>query len=58
MNEVEELEWAARNYAVMTEHLCEVLERFEGGVPPSITGALMLLSQAINTTWGEETAQL
>lgn len=56
MNETEELEWAARAYTISTEHLIEVLEKFEDRVPPSITGALMLLSQAINTEWGEEVA--
>lgn len=54
MNETEELEWAARAYTISTEHLIEVLEKFDERVPPSITGALMLLSQAINTTWGED----
>lgn len=52
MNELEELEFAAREYSVATEHLIEILLKYgDDGVPSTIIGALRLLTNAINTEW-------
>lgn len=54
MNEVEELEFAVREYAVSTEHLLEVMAKTgEESIPATVKGALMLLAKAINTEWGD-----
>lgn len=50
MNELEELEFAARQYEVVTQHLIEVLSKHEE-IPIRIKAGLMLLADAINQEW-------
>lgn len=46
----EELEFAAREYEVATEHLISILEKHEK-IPSSIAYALVLLAAAIQKEW-------
>ena len=49
----EELEFAVREYATVTDHLIEVMDKADDEeIPASITGSLLLLADAINREWG------
>lgn len=50
MTDYKEVEFAARQYEVVTEHLCEVLGKYEE-IPLRIKAALIFLADAINQEW-------
>lgn len=50
MDDIEELEFACREYQVATEHLMEVLLKHED-VHPRIGMAIVELADAINQEW-------
>jgi hypothetical protein len=49
--ELDELEFAAREYQTATEHLMAVLSKYEN-IPPRIATTLLALANAINQEWG------
>jgi hypothetical protein len=52
MTDEEELEWAAREYVVVTHYFMDVLSKRES-VPSSISTPLLELCDAIDAEWGE-----